>query len=311
MKTLVLANPRGFCAGVDRAIHVVERALEKYGRPIYVRHEIVHNQFVVDRLRDLGAIFVDEISQVPTGSTVIFSAHGVGDSVYAEAMERGLRVLDATCPLVKKVHSSAKKHYAEGRHVILIGHSGHAEVEGTLGQLPPGEMTVVRNEKDVKDLWIPETRPLAYITQTTLSVAETQGIIAALKEKYPHIHGPEKGDLCYATGNRQAAVEDLCKRGIDLLLVVGASNSSNSSRLMELGKEKGVPSRLIASVKDLDLSWFKQVETVGLSSGASAPEILVQEVVAWICEKFGEITVENSITMQENVRFRLPIELED
>lgn len=311
MKTLILANPRGFCAGVDRAIHVVESALKKYGRPIYVRHEIVHNQFVVNRLRDLGAIFVDEIDQVPLGSTVIFSAHGVGEAVYREALARNLRVLDATCPLVKKVHSSAKKYHAEGCHVILIGHSGHAEVEGTLGQLPPGEITVVRSAEDIQALSFPENKPLAYITQTTLSVAETRDIIAALKKKYPHIHGPEKGDLCYATGNRQAAVEDLCKKGIDLLLVVGASNSSNSSRLRELGEEKGIQSRLIASVKDLQFDWFKDVLSVGLSSGASAPENLVQEVVAWICEKFEEIVIENWVTMKENVRFRLPPELED
>ena len=270
MKKLVLATPRGFCAGVDRAIHVVEKAVEKFGTPIYVRHEIVHNKFVVDTLKDKGVVFVDELNQVPEGSVVIFSAHGVAESIYAEAEARHLKVLDASCPLVLKVHFSAKRHYNAGRHIILIGHAGHAEVIGTLGQLPEGAITLIRNEADAEMVQVPEDKELAYITQTTLSVAETRKIIDALKKRFPKIIGPEAGDLCYATGNRQAAVLELCSK-VDMLLVVGAKNSSNSSRLMELGLEQGLPSHLIADVNDLDMSWFNGVETVGLSSGASAP----------------------------------------
>ena len=218
MKKLVLATPRGFCAGVDRAIHVVEKALEKFGAPIYVRHEIVHNQFVVDSLKSKGVVFVEEVDEVPEGSVVIFSAHGVAEHIYADAEKRNLHVLDASCPLVLRVHYSAKRHYNAGRHIILIGHAGHAEVEGTLGQLPEGSITLIRNEQDVDNLVAPEGKELAYITQTTLSVAETRKIIAALKNRFPNIVGPDAGDLCYATGNRQAAVLDMCQK-IDLLLV--------------------------------------------------------------------------------------------
>lgn len=310
MKKLVLATPRGFCAGVDRAIHVVEKALEKFGAPIYVRHEIVHNQFVVDSLKSKGVVFVDEVDEVPEGSVVIFSAHGVAEHIYADAEKRHLHVLDASCPLVLRVHYSAKRHYAAGRHIILIGHAGHAEVEGTLGQLPEGSITLLRNEQDVENLVIPEGKELAYITQTTLSVAETRKIIAALKFRFPNIVGPEAGDLCYATGNRQAAVLDLCKK-IDLLLVVGAKNSSNSSRLMELGLEQGIQSHLIAGVDDLDPAWFDKIDTVGLSSGASAPEILVQEVVEWLRTKFGPITIENFVKLVESTKFNLPKELQN
>lgn len=308
MKQLYLANPRGFCAGVDRAIHIVDGALRKFGAPIYVRHEIVHNFFVVDRLRAKGAIFVEELNQIPENSTVIFSAHGVAESVYKEAETRHLRVLDATCPLVKRVHSSAKRHFDAGRHVILIGHSGHAEVEGTLGQLPRGAITVIRNVSDVEKLAFENEELLAYITQTTLSVAETKNIIRALHDRFPKILGPERGDLCYATGNRQAAVSEICSK-VQLLLVVGAKNSSNSSRLSELGTEHGILSRLIASVADLKLEWFDGIDTVGLSSGASAPEDLVQEVVAWMQWKFPEIEVINWVTMKEQVKFQLPPEL--
>lgn len=310
MKKLVLATPRGFCAGVDRAIHVVEKALEKYGAPIYVRHEIVHNQFVVDSLKSKGVVFVDEVDEVPEGSVVIFSAHGVAEHIYADAEKRHLHVLDASCPLVLRVHYSAKRHYAAGRHIILIGHAGHAEVEGTLGQLPEGSITLLRNEQDVENLVIPEGKELAYITQTTLSVAETRKIIAALKFRFPNIVGPEAGDLCYATGNRQAAVLDLCKK-IDLLLVVGAKNSSNSSRLMELGLEQGIQSHLIAGVDDLDPAWFDKIDAVGLSSGASAPEILVQEVVEWLRDKFGPISIENFVKLVESTKFNLPKELQN
>ena len=310
MKKLVLATPRGFCAGVDRAIHVVEKAVEKYGTPIYVRHEIVHNKFVVDTLKKMGVVFVDELDQVPEGSVVIFSAHGVAESVYKEAEERHLKVLDASCPLVLKVHFSAKRHYNAGRHIILIGHAGHAEVIGTLGQLPEGAITLIRNEIDAETVQVPEDKELAYITQTTLSVAETRKIIDALKKRFPNIIGPDAGDLCYATGNRQAAVLELCSK-VDMLLVVGAKNSSNSSRLMELGLEQGLPSHLIDDVNDLDMSWFDGVETVGLSSGASAPEVLVQGVVDFLKEKIQGLQVENLVKLVENTKFSLPKALQD
>ena len=310
MKKLVLATPRGFCAGVDRAIHVVEKAVEKFGTPIYVRHEIVHNKFVVETLKSKGVVFVDELDQVPEGSVVIFSAHGVAECIYEEAEARHLKVLDASCPLVLKVHFSAKRHYNAGRHIILIGHAGHAEVEGTLGQLPEGAITLIRNESDAKTVVVPQDKELAYITQTTLSVAETRKIIDALKCRFPNIIGPEAGDLCYATGNRQAAVLELCSV-VDMLLVVGAKNSSNSSRLMELGLEQGLPSHLIADVNDLDPAWFDGIGTVGLSSGASAPEVLVQGVVDWLKEKFGPIEVENLVKLVENTKFNLPKALQD
>ncbi len=310
MKKLVLATPRGFCAGVDRAIHVVEKAIEKFGTPIYVRHEIVHNKFVVETLKNKGVVFVDELDQVPEGSVVIFSAHGVAERIYEEAKARNLQVLDASCPLVLKVHFSAKRHYNAGRHIILIGHAGHAEVEGTLGQLPEGAITLIRNEKDAETVEVPANKELAYITQTTLSVAETRKIIEALKRRFPNIIGPEAGDLCYATGNRQAAVLELCSK-VDMLLVVGAKNSSNSSRLMELGLEQGLPSHLIADVNDLDMSWFEGVETVGLSSGASAPEVLVQGVVDFLKEKSEDLQVENHRKLVENTQFNLSNALQD
>ena len=310
MKKLILATPRGFCAGVDRAIHVVEKALEKFGPPIYVRHEIVHNKFVVDTLKEKGVLFVDEVAEVPEGSVVIFSAHGVAEHIYSDAEARHLQVLDASCPLVLKVHYSAKRHYNAGRHIILIGHAGHAEVEGTLGQLPEGAITLIRNEADVETVKVPEGKELAYITQTTLSVAETRKIIEALKNRFPDIIGPDAGDLCYATGNRQAAVLELCGK-VDMLLVVGAKNSSNSSRLMELGLEQGIKSHLIADVNDLDPAWFDGIDTVGLSSGASAPEVLVQGVVEWIKTKFGPVEVENLVKLVENTKFNLPKALQD
>ncbi|OWV02875.1 MULTISPECIES: 4-hydroxy-3-methylbut-2-enyl diphosphate reductase [unclassified Fibrobacter] len=310
MKKVILATPRGFCAGVDRAIHVVEKAIEKFGTPIYVRHEIVHNKFVVDTLKSKGVVFVDELDEVPAGSVVIFSAHGVAEEIYADAEKRELQVLDATCPLVLKVHLSAKRHFSAGRHIIMIGHAGHAEVIGTLGQLPEGAITLVRNEADVATVDVPENKELAYITQTTLSVAETREIIKALKTRFPEIIGPDAGDLCYATGNRQAAVLDLCQK-VDMLLVVGAKNSSNSSRLMELGLEQGIKSHLIASVNDLELEWFDGVESVGISSGASAPEVLVQEVVDWIKEKFSGVEIENFVKLVESTKFNLPKALQD
>ncbi|MBO7383991.1 MAG: 4-hydroxy-3-methylbut-2-enyl diphosphate reductase [Fibrobacter sp.] len=310
MKKLVLATPRGFCAGVDRAIHVVEKAIEKFGTPIYVRHEIVHNKFVVETLKAKGVIFVDEVSEIPEGSVVIFSAHGVAEQIYSDAEARHLRVLDASCPLVLKVHFSAKRHYDAGRHIILIGHAGHAEVVGTLGQLPEGAISLIGNEADVDTVQVPESKELAYITQTTLSVAETRKIIEALKKRFPNIIGPDAGDLCYATGNRQAAVLELCQH-VEMLLVVGAKNSSNSSRLMELGLEQGIPSHLIADVHDLDPTWFEGVNTVGLSSGASAPEVLVQGVVEFLKEKNKGLEVENLVKLVENTKFKLPGSLQD
>ena len=293
MKKIVLATPRGFCAGVDRAIHVVEKALEKFGAPIFVRHEIVHNKFVVDTLREKGVIFVDEVDEVPEGSVVIFSAHGVAEHIYSDAEARHLKVLDASCPLVLKVHYSAKRHYNAGRHIILIGHAGHAEVEGTIGQLPEGAISLIQNEADVATVQVPEGKELAYITQTTLSVAETRKIIEALKTRFPGIIGPDAGDLCYATGNRQAAVLELCKQ-VNMLLVVGAKNSY-----------------LIADVNDLDPAWFDGVESVGISSGASAPEVLVQEVVEWLKAKFAPLNIENFIKLVESTKFNLPKELQD
>lgn len=310
MKKVILATPRGFCAGVDRAIHVVEKALEKFGTPIYVRHEIVHNKFVVETLKNKGVIFVDHLCEVPSGSVVIFSAHGVAERIYKEAEDRGLQVLDASCPLVLKVHYSAKRHFNAGRHIIMIGHAGHAEVEGTLGQLPDGAISLVRNEADVATVQVPADKELAYITQTTLSVAETREIIKALKERFPNIIGPDAGDLCYATGNRQSAVLDLCSK-VDVLLVVGAKNSSNSSRLMELGLEQGIPSHLIDTVNDLQPEWFDGHEVVGISSGASAPEVLVQEVVDWIKAKFDGVEIENFVKLVESTKFSLPKALQD
>lgn len=307
---ILLANPRGFCAGVDRAIHIVERALAKYGKPIYVRHEIVHNKTVVDRLRNMGAVFVEDLAEVPEGAVVIFSAHGVAEKIYEAAAERKQKVLDASCPLVKKVHLGAKRQNRSGAHVILIGHSGHAEVVGTLGQLPEGEMSLVGSVSDVENLQVPDNRDLAYVTQTTLSVDETRDVIAALKVRFPQIKGPDKGDLCYATTNRQAAVGVLCKE-VDLLLVVGASNSSNSNRLRELGTMAGVNSYLIAGPADLKPEWFVGKAVVGLTSGASAPEEVVQQVVAWIQANYPVQSVESRVVMEENVRFSLPQELDE
>jgi len=305
---IVLANPRGFCAGVDRAVHIVEKAIEKYGTPIYVRHEIVHNKYVVDSLRQRGAIFVEEVDEVPEGSTVIFSAHGAAAEIYRKADDAKLRVIDATCPLVKKVHNSARRHEAAGSELVLIGHAGHAEVQGTIGQVQAGKIHLVASPQDVLNLDIAPDTPLAYITQTTLSVEETQGVIAELKTRFPHIKGPEKGDLCYATTNRQAAVRELCSQ-VDLLLVVGASNSSNSNRLRELGEECGVPSYLISEQQDIADDWFEGVETVGISSGASAPEVLVRGVIERLQSSFPVENVENLLVMEENVRFQLPEEL--
>jgi len=304
---IVLANPRGFCAGVDRAIHIVERALQKYGAPVYVRHEIVHNKAVVQQLKDRGAVFVQEVSEVPEGAVIIFSAHGVGKNVYTDAENRKQKILDAACPLVKRVHVSVGKHEANGEVIVLIGHPGHPEVEGHLGQ-SEGNIYLVSTPDAVKDLALTPDQDIAYITQTTLSIAEAKIVIDALKERFPDIKGPEKGDLCYATTNRQEAIHELANK-VDLLLVVGSANSSNSNRLRELGETMGIPSYLIDGPDDIDFSWFEGIERIGISSGASAPEHLVLAVVDAI-KGFTEVTaVTNSITMEENVRFSIPEEL--
>lgn len=305
---ILLASPRGFCAGVDRAIQIVEKAIVKYGSPVYVRHEIVHNKSVVQRLQDKGAVFVDELYEVPEGAPVIFSAHGVAEKVYEAARAKELTIIDAACPLVKKVHSSAKRHDRNGSKVILIGHAGHPEVEGTMGQVD-GPMYLVGSPEDVELLPLEPTEDLAYITQTTLSIDETKGIIEALRAKFPEIRGPEQGDLCYATTNRQSAVKILAEK-VQLLLVVGSSNSSNSNRLKELGLQMGVRSYLIDSPEMIQAEWFDGVESIGISSGASAPEDIVQAVVSWICARYDVSEVTEDVVLKENVKFMLPKELE-
>ncbi|MSP80915.1 MAG: 4-hydroxy-3-methylbut-2-enyl diphosphate reductase, partial [Rhodospirillales bacterium] len=272
-----LARPRGFCAGVERAIEIVERALERYGPPVYVRHEIVHNKHVVESLRAKGAVFVEELHQVPEGGVTIFSAHGVAESVETEATRRALPVIDATCPLVSKVHKEGQNHAAKGRQVILIGHAGHPEVEGTQGRIPGGVL-LVTNAEDVAGLQVRDPERLAYVTQTTLSVDETRDVIAALKKRFPKIVGPDVKDICYATQNRQQAARDLAAK-VDVLLVVGAKNSSNSNRLREIGTEMGVASYLIADADALDPAWIDTARTVGITAGASAPEELVQALI--------------------------------
>jgi len=303
---VILAQPRGFCAGVVRAIEIVERALEKYGPPVYVRHEIVHNKFVVDSLKAKGAIFVEELSEVPQGAVTIFSAHGVAKSVVNEAAGRQLPVLDATCPLVTKVHNQGKRYVAQGRVLILVGHAGHPEVEGTLGQID-GPVVLVQSEADVEALDIPPDTPVAYVTQTTLSVDDTRGIIAALERRYRNIVGPEIRDICYATQNRQSAVRELSHH-VDVILVVGAKNSSNSNRLREIGAEAGIPSYLIADGSELAPEWVKDAQTIGITAGASAPEVLVEDVINTL-RKLGEVEVSTLPGRQEHIEFRLPREL--
>jgi 4-hydroxy-3-methylbut-2-en-1-yl diphosphate reductase len=302
---IYLASPRGFCAGVQRAISIVETALERFGAPIYVRHEIVHNQIVVSRLREKGAIFVEELSEVPLNSVAIFSAHGVPTAVYAEAKERNLVTIDATCPLVKKVHSSVKRHHTQHAQVILIGHRDHPEVVGTMGQLNEGEVILVENPEDIQALRGLNEKNLAYTTQTTLAIEETRDIIVALKRLFPGIKGPDKGDLCYATTNRQQAVMEMAKL-VDILIVIGSANSSNSNRLRELGERMGKPAYLIDGLQDVKREWFKGVENVGISSGASAPEDLVQDVVKWIQAEFPGTEAEDFIILEEQVHFSLP-----
>jgi 4-hydroxy-3-methylbut-2-enyl diphosphate reductase len=303
---IVLAQPRGFCAGVVRAIEIVERALQKYGAPVYVRHEIVHNKHVVDSLKAKGARFVETVSEIPENAVTIFSAHGVARSVEEEAAGRGLPVLNATCPLVTKVHNQGKRYVAQGRTLILIGHAGHPEVEGTIGQIS-GPVVLVQTEEDVESLDIPTDAPVAYITQTTLSVDDTRGIIAKLERRFSDIVGPEMRDICYATQNRQAAVREL-SRQVDVILVVGAKNSSNSNRLREIGLETGIPSYLIADSSELQPEWVRDARTVGLTAGASAPEVLVEGVIDALA-RLGPVEVSVLDGRKETIEFRLPAEL--
>ena len=306
---ILLCAPRGFCAGVVRAIDVVEAALKRFGPPVYVRHEIVHNRYVVDALKAKGAIFVEELDEAPDGDApVIFSAHGVAKSVPEAARARNLFAIDATCPLVTKVHREAEIHHKRGRLVLLIGHAGHPEVVGTMGQLPEGAVMLVETEGDVATLETPEGRDLAYVTQTTLSVDDTAGVVAALKERFPAIYGPHKEDICYATTNRQEAVKRVAPE-CDGLIVVGAQNSSNSQRLREVAERAGCPTaRLVARASDIDWAEFSGLSTLGVTAGASAPEVLVEEIIDAFAERY-EVSVETVSTADESVFFPLPREL--
>jgi 4-hydroxy-3-methylbut-2-en-1-yl diphosphate reductase len=306
--SLLIAAPRGFCAGVDRAIRIVELAIEKYGAPVYVRHEIVHNRFVVEGLREKGAIFVETLDDVPDGVPVVFSAHGVPKAVPAKAEQRGLSYLDATCPLVSKVHRQAERLFEADRHIIFIGHRNHPEVVGTFGQLPDGAMTLVESLADVAALTPADPANLAFLTQTTLSVDDTAEIVAALQQRFPNILGPRGEDICYATSNRQASVKAVTERS-DLVLVIGASNSSNSQRLVEVATRSGVPAYLIARAHDIDPAWLTGARTIGLTAGASAPETLVREVVDWLALRYA-ISEEIVETTQEHMIFKLPRGLE-
>jgi len=305
---VILAQPRGFCAGVERAIDIVERALVKFGPPIYVRHEIVHNRHVVEDLRARGAVFVDELDEVPEGAMTVFSAHGVARKVETAARSRALPVIDATCPLVAKVHAEGRRYAAQGREIVLIGHAGHAEVEGTIGQID-GKVYLVQTVEDAAALEVATPEKLSYITQTTLSVDDTRGIIAALKDRFPAIVGPDVRDICYATQNRQEAVHHLAEL-VDLILVVGSKNSSNSNRLREIGAELGRPAYLIDDAAALQASWFEGIDTVGLTAGASAPEVLVQGVIEGLA-RFGKVETEFLAGTPEDVKFKLPAEVAD
>ena len=303
---VILAQPRGFCAGVVRAIEIVDRALERYGAPVYVRHEIVHNKAVVGGLRARGAVFVEALDEVPPQAVAIFSAHGVARAVEADARARDLRVLNATCPLVAKVHIQGRQYAAAGRVVILIGHAGHPEVEGTMGQID-GRVLLVQDEDDVAALELPSSTPVAYITQTTLSVDDTRAVIAALQRRFPDLVGPDVRDICYATQNRQRAVRELCRQ-VDVLLVVGAANSSNSNRLREIGSESGIPSHLLADGSELDPAWVAGAATIGITAGASAPEAMVEHVIEAL-RALAPVEVSTMAGLEEHVEFKLPPEL--
>ncbi len=307
MKVL-LAQPRGFCAGVVRAVEIVELALKKYGPPVYVRHEIVHNKRVVEDLRAKGAVFVDEVDDIPAGAITVFSAHGVSRKVVGDADSRGLEVLDATCPLVARVHTEGQRYAAEGFEVVLIGHAGHAEVEGTLGQID-GTVHLVGSVADVETLAVKDPSKLAYVTQTTLSVDDTRGIINSLKERFPEIHGPDVKDICYATQNRQHAMRELAEKS-DVILVLGAKNSSNSNRLRDLGADMGIPSYLIDDADGLEPEWIAGKKVVGITAGASAPEALVDELIAKL-RTLADIQVEMLDGVTENIHFKLPRQLKD
>ncbi|HVL78228.1 MAG TPA: 4-hydroxy-3-methylbut-2-enyl diphosphate reductase [Sphingomicrobium sp.] len=304
---VLIAAPRGFCAGVDRAIQIVELALERFGAPVYVRHEIVHNRFVVDRLRRMGAVFVDELDEVPDDRPVVFSAHGVPKSVPANARERGLAFVDATCPLVSKVHRQAERLTEEGRHILFVGHSGHPEVIGTFGQVPAGSMTLIETVEDAAEVEVPDPDNLAFLTQTTLSVDDTAAIVGLLKRRFPAIRAPRSEDICYATSNRQAAVKAIAAH-CDRMLVIGAPNSSNSLRLAEVAERMGVSARLIERAASIDWEWLGQPQTVGITAGASAPELLVREVVDSLRERF-DVTEEEADHSPERMVFKLPREL--
>ena len=304
---VLIAAPRGFCAGVDRAIQIVELALERFGPPVYVRHEIVHNRFVVDRLAKLGAVFVDELDEVPDDRPVVFSAHGVPKSVPAAAETRGLTYVDATCPLVSKVHRQAQRLIDEGRHILFVGHAGHPEVIGTFGQVPVGSMTLIETVGDAENVAVPNAANLAFLTQTTLSVDDTAAIVEALKTRFPAIRAPRSEDICYATSNRQAAVKAIAGE-CDRMLVIGAPNSSNSLRLAEVAERLGVPARLIERATDIDWNWLGEPRTIGLTAGASAPEVLVREVVDALGSRF-HVTEEIADHTPERMIFKLPREL--
>lgn len=304
---ILLASPRGFCAGVERAVEIVEKALEKYGAPVYIRHEIVHNKYVVDSLKQKGAIFVEELSEIPDDAITIFSAHGVSDAVEDEARLRELVVIDATCPLVTKVHLEAKRQEAENKQIIMIGHPGHPEVEGTSGRVK-SEVLLVSTLQDVENLKVVNGNNLAYVTQTTLSVDDTAKIIGKLKEKFPEIVGPDLRDICYATQNRQNAVKELAKK-VEVILVIGAKNSSNSNRLRDLGIEMNVPSYLIDSPTDIDIDWFKNAKSIGITAGASAPEVLVDNIIDYLKSLYANPVVKTLDGIVENIRFKLPKEV--
>ena len=307
---IYLANPHGFCAGVDRAIDIVERALEIFSAPIYVRHEVVHNRYVVNDLVNKGAVFIEELSEIPDGSTVIFSAHGVSQQVRKEAQNRDLRIFDATCPLVTKVHLEVARHEKKFKDVILIGHAGHPEVEGTLGQYkknPNSDIYLIETVEDVERLQVKNPQSLAYVTQTTLSVDDTKSIIDALRNKFTSISGPKKDDICYATQNRQDAVRELADK-VDVFLVIGSANSSNSNRLRELAEKQNVDAYLIDGAEDINYDWFNEAQSIGVTAGASAPEVLVQEVITTL-EKLFDTTIITNEKAAENVRFQLPKEL--
>jgi len=302
--TVLLAAPRGFCAGVDRAIQIVEKAIERYGAPVYVRHEIVHNRHVVERLKDLGAVFVEELDDCPTDRPVVFSAHGVPKSVPATAQAREMLYLDATCPLVSKVHVEAQRHHDAGREIVLIGHAGHPEVVGTMGQLPDGAVTLIETVEDAADFTPKDPKTLAFVTQTTLSVDDTAEIVAALRARFPEISAPHKEDICYATTNRQDAVKAIAAQS-DVLVVLGSANSSNSVRLAEVGRRAGAEAYLIDDASTLDFDWLSDAQVLGVTAGASAPEVLVQGLIQRLGERF-DVEVQEAVAERETVSFKLP-----